>query len=76
MDQLKPHKGRISDWVKVEVSPYLQTHYSENLGYYIMGRYLDHPIFEGERGTNSLVVSYDETTGEIVTFNSRYTLVD
>lgn len=65
----KPHKGRIENWYKAE------THPDYGLGYYIRGRFVDHPQFAGETGHTSYIVAHDKDTGEIETRNSRYTLV-
>ena len=64
----KPHYGKITNWCRYPAS--------QGLGYGIdVGRFEDHPIFKGQGGWTSFVVSHDETTGEIETKNSRYTLV-
>ena len=68
IEYLKPHKGRISNWTKVEYFP-------DTGKYFIRGRFVDHPSFAGERGYTSYLVKHDEMTGEIETRNSRYTLV-
>lgn len=70
MDTTKPHKGKISNWAKRE------TISQKGLGYYIIGKFVDHPDFAGDFGHTSYVVAHDEVTGEIETRNSRYTLVD
>lgn len=63
----KPHKGRIKNWFKLPCQ--------NGLRYYIVGTFLEHPDF-GEKETNtSYIVVHDETTGEIETRNSRYTLL-
>lgn len=65
----KPHKGRIENWQKT------QHPLAGGLGYIIEGRFLDHPEFALMNGHTSYIVKHDETTGEIETRNSRYTLV-
>ena len=63
----KPYKGHITEWSKF--------HTPFGLRYYIFGKFLNHPDF-GQKETNtSPVVYHDETTGEIETRNSRYTLI-
>ena len=63
----KPYKGRITDWCK------LPSRFG--IGYFIYGRFLEHPDF-GEKETNtSWVEKHDPITGEIETRNSRYTLI-
>lgn len=64
----KPHKGRITMWAKRECE--------HGLGYYIVGRFVDHPAFAGHGGYTSYVVAHDEETGEIETRNTRYTLTE
>lgn len=68
--RVKPHKGKIKNWYKREIS------ISQGLGYQIMGEFVDHEDFAGYEGWTSFVVAHDEATGEIETLNSRYTLVD
>jgi hypothetical protein len=63
----KPHKGSIENWFKQEITG--------DGGYIIRGRFVDHPLFAGETGHTSLVLSHNEGTGEIETRNSRYTLI-
>lgn len=65
---VKPHYGRIETWYKSYCGP-------KGLGYFIIGRFLDHPRFALLNGHTSYVVKHDEYTGEIETRNSRYTLV-
>lgn len=67
-ERTKPHLGKIKSWFKRETDP------ESGLGYQIIGMFVDHPDFKGEVGHTSYVVSHDETTGEIETRNSRYTL--
>lgn len=64
----KPHHGRIAGWHKSACDG--------GLGYVIVGEFLDHPMFRGPMCHTSAVISHDETTGEIETRNSRYTLVE
>lgn len=61
----KPHKGKIESWQRKECE--------RGLGYYITGRFVDHPQFAGEWGHTSWVEKHDGQ--EIETRNSRYTLV-
>jgi hypothetical protein len=65
----KTHKGSIKDWVKLPIRD------CPGLGYIICGTFVDHEDFGGRYGHTSYVVEHDETTGEIETRNSRYTLV-
>lgn len=59
----KPHRGRITEWNKVNTK----------WGEYIEGQFLDHPsIYHGQ---TSMLVAHDEDTGEIETEYSRYRLV-
>jgi hypothetical protein len=66
-----PFKGRIEDWRPVECN--------KGLGYYIVGRFLDHPQFAGQRGHTSYVVDSFTLLNECIicieTRNSRYNLV-
>lgn len=64
----KPHKGCIENWSKYDTP-------GHGLGYLILGRFLDHPHFAGERGNTSYVIAHNELTGEIETANSCYTLI-
>jgi hypothetical protein len=66
-DAGKPHKGKISDWLKMPSS--------HGLGYYIVGQFHDHPEFGGKFTNTSWVEKHDLVTGEVETRNSRYTLV-
>lgn len=64
----KPHKGTLTNWWKQE------TYTKLGLGFVIRGTFDGHPQFHGETGHTSFVIAHDETTGEIETRNSRYTL--
>lgn len=70
---MKPHKGRIIFHSK--------SYYDvgKNSQYIIIGEFVDHPIFAGNRGHTSLVEheSPPNKNGvyEIETLNSRYTIV-
>lgn len=72
---MKPHKGRITNWSKEYIPN------CEGLGYIINGTCNSHPNFETNKWFHtSWVVSFTgpaegETTSEIETKNSRYTLV-
>jgi hypothetical protein len=66
----KPHKGRITEWAKRECPP------EYGLGFFIVGKFVDHPEFSGQFGWTSYVAAHDEATGEIETRNSRYTLTE
>lgn len=63
---MKPYKGRIEHWGKRPCPGY-------GIGYYIVGRFVDHPQFAGETGHTSWVEKHNGN--EIETRNSRYTLV-
>jgi hypothetical protein len=63
---MKPHKGRIDKWGKLEIG-------RSGLGYVIFGRFLDHETIRD--GFTSIVLAHDPATGEIETRNSRYTLI-
>lgn len=65
----KPHRGSIVHAEKRYVDG------CPGLGYYIVGRFVDHPDFAGRIGHTSYVVAHNTETGEIETRNSRYTLV-
>lgn len=67
MMEEKPHCGRIEHWHREECDA--------GLGYLIIGTFVDHPEFGGDRGHTSYVVSHNMDSGEIETRNSRYTLV-
>lgn len=68
-NETKPHLGRIKDWY---FSPCSKP--DTGLGVRVHGEFLDHPhIFGG--GNTSEVITHNPNTGEIVTRNSRYTLV-
>ena len=67
----KPHKGIIIDWFKQEY----EFPSEDSLGFYIRGKFVDHPEFGGHHGWTSYVIHWDTKTGEIETKNSRYTLV-
>lgn len=67
----KPYKGEIISWTKMSI----ETPNPPGLGYFIIGRFVNHPEFGMERGYTSYVVKHDAVTGEIETKNSRYTLV-
>ncbi|MFA6134686.1 MAG: hypothetical protein WC869_11790 [Phycisphaerae bacterium] len=66
-DQAKPHKGRIEAWFRLPCT--------EGAGFYVMGRFLEHPAFGAKFTNSSPVYKHDATSGEIETRNSRYTLV-
>lgn len=61
----KPHKGRIIHWRKYNITP---------RSYAIAGYFLDHPQFAGNAGHTSPVIKH-APDGEIITKNSRYTLI-
>jgi hypothetical protein len=66
MSDEKPHKGHIESWSKSELLPGIEV---------VFGIFSGHPEFpEASFGRTSPLVSHDEATGEIETFNSRYTL--
>lgn len=71
MSKDKQYKGRITNAKKVELTPPNDKH----LGYYFTCIFLDHPMFGGREGYTSMIVKYDEATGEAETLNSRYTVV-
>jgi len=71
----KPFKGRISKVVKYDVGPGVSSKFETNLGYIFLCTFEGHDEFDGLRGHTSLVVSYDEETGEVETLNSRYQVV-
>jgi hypothetical protein len=60
----KPYKGRITEW---SLAPFKQTTI-------VIGLFVDHPQFAGQRGHTSHVVSLDKY-GRLETRNSRYLLV-
>jgi len=62
MDNLKPHKGVIDDWMYVGNSKSKR----------ILGDFCSHPEYAGRRVTTSRVVCIDGN--EVETENSRYTL--
>jgi hypothetical protein len=62
----KPHRGGMSEWRFLELGPGRRI---------VVGRFVDHYLYGGLRGHTSLVERYDESTGEVETRNSRYTLV-
>lgn len=65
----KPHRGRITDWTKLPCAP--------GLGFFIVGRFLDHYRFKDSDGHTSWVIREEDKgdTIEIETRNSRYTLI-
>ena len=63
MDRSKLHKGKLEAWEKVLKPPF---------GYYFVGKFVGHPIFDGKQGHTSLVVFH--SGNEVETLNSRYTL--
>lgn len=71
----KPYKGEIYNVRKYEVPEDMSKKYGPNLGYLFLCSFKNHPQFMGERGNTSLVVSYDEETGEVETLNSRYKVI-
>ena len=66
IDMSKPHKGKLSDWFKVPCD--------DGIGFRISGL-LEAPGCGLQMGHTSFVLAHDEATGEIETYNSRYTLV-
>jgi len=60
----KPYKGRITEW---SLAPFKQKTI-------VIGLFVDHPQFAGQRGHTSYVVSLDKY-GRLETRNSRYLLV-
>lgn len=64
----KPHRGTITGWYRFPDT-------AEGLGFRIIGKFEQHERLAGMRAKTSVVVKYDEKTGEIETSNSRYTLV-
>lgn len=72
----KPHKGRFLFHRKVEYDNHKIYEGVETLGFLFVGQFLDHPtLSHNPGGHTSLVVKYDEETGEFETLNSRYTLI-
>lgn len=78
----KPYKGEIWRVQKHEFSEdqkqKLNEMYGPNLGFIFYCDFLNHPVFrglDGFGGHTSLVVKYDEETGEVETLNSRYKVV-
>jgi hypothetical protein len=77
----KPYKGEIIDlrkvWVKKDnESEYRKDIFGPNLGYIFYCTFLNHPTYGfSPGGRTSLVVSYDEKTGDLETLNSRYKVV-
>lgn len=71
---MKPHKGTILG-SKHEVLADEKT-YGPNLGYVIIGTFIDHPNFKGQRGHTSLIVKCGrkkkDGTHNVETLNSRY----
>lgn len=59
----KPHRGRLEQWVKV--------HHGSCV-FHCEGIFIGHPDFHGTYGWTSVVLKEDGN--EIVTLNSRYTL--
>lgn len=79
---MKPYHGRITNWQVLRSSE------DESLGFYISGKFLDHPQLGGRVGHTSDVLSVKDLeiddltqrivfsqTIEIETRNSRYTLI-
>lgn len=86
----KPYKGEITNISKLglesikdvnerkSIKRGLDERYGPNLGYIFRCDFLNHPVFRGLSafgGNTSLVVKYDEATGEVETLNSRYKVV-
>lgn len=72
MDDVKPNKGRIDKWFRVftEKEPIDGVNH---IGYYIVGRFLDHPPHPGELRHTSQIMKRDGC--DIETMNSHYSLV-
>lgn len=68
MQPEKPHRGRIADWARCDLP------LAKGLGYIIIGTFVDHERFAGQRGFTSYIVKHEGD--EVETHNSRYTLVD
>ncbi len=70
---MKPFKGRIIG-ERVNTGKFLDI-YPKNLGYIIIGKWVDHPVFLSSFGRTSLVVRkgrWKNDACEIETLNSRY----
>lgn len=69
-DMSKPHKGAMTGWRKITISPPCEEH----LGYYIVGVFHGHDKFHGDYGQTSMVVAEFPELNMVETLNSRYTL--
>jgi hypothetical protein len=75
----KPHKGTIRGYrkdINWDQFPDDPLDYPKNLGYIIVGRFLDHPRFGSSTGYTSLVTKkgrWKNNKCEIETLNSKYT---
>jgi len=75
----KPYNGEIHSWQKIPFDTKKYTEiYKEDagLGYVITGHVLHHPHYSWKSPFHtSLVVSFNEETGEVETRNSRYKVI-